>query len=710
MSGAGERLVRLAGRLGIERTFWDTAGDEHVAGEETLRAIIAAMGFAADTEGDLDAASTAVAADTTARLVPQSWCVDEGGWLCFPVRAMSGDFRWTIELEDGGTLERSGRLDDLHTYDGEEVPSRALLIEVPVPIGIHRLRFETTDRSDDLCLIIAPPRAVSVADAVGADRRLWGLTAPLYGLTSKRNFGIGDFDDLGRLAETAASLGADFLGINPVHALFPEAPEAASPYSPSSRLFLNVMHIAPDKVPEFADSAAARRFAEQKAPALEADRSRPLVDYTRAAGIKLPIFEHLFSAFLESGPGSPRYRAFRQFCAASGDRLRRHATFDALSRHFAMIGRHRSWLDWPAAYRDPQSSAVAEFAANFERDVLFFEYLQWIADAQLGEAARRAGDAGMKLGLYLDLAVGVPRGGSDVWAAQKDYSSGVSLGAPPDAFSADGQRWGLLPFNPVELSRQGFGPFIAMLRAVMRHAGAIRIDHVLGLARSFWVPAGLPGAYVRYPLYELLAIVAIESRRAGTVVIGEDLGNVPGGLREALAARGVLGCRVAYFERCGNGDFKPPADYPENVLASIGSHDLPTLKGYWRGTDIKWRAEINGNLAGAAGDDARRADDRRALCRLAGCDGDPDADPKLNGAAYDRVCTNLHRLLAASPSVLVAVESENLLGVEQQANLPGTIDQHPNWRRRMAVPVEAFAECASVRDLSAVMRAERSRS
>ena len=703
------KLDQLAARLGIERHITDTTGRTYTAPDETLQAIVAAMGFAAETDDDLDAALLRVEAEQLTRLISDTWCVNRGDWLCFPIRADSGSYLWTIHLEDGGTLDGAGRLEDLHWYDGEAVPSRALLVTVPVPIGVHRLVVETATRREEGTLIVAPPRAYNVDEIVG-EGRAWGIMAPLYGLVSERNFGVGDFDDLARLAETAAGLGADFLGINPVHALFPEQPEAASPYSPSSRLFLNVMHIAPDRVPEFAESESARRFASQMARVLEAERDASLVDYTRVAGIKLPIFERLFSTFSEMAPSSPRRRAFEAFRADRGVRLRKQALFDALSRHFAMIGGHQSWHQWPGVYQDPDSEAVTGFARDLERDVLFYEYLQWIADSQLGDAAARAKAAGMEFGLYLDLAVGVASGGADVWASPGDYAPGISMGAPPDAFAADGQRWGLLPLNTVALRRQGFRPFIDLLRAAMRHAGIIRIDHVLGLARGFWLPDGLPGAYVRYPLHDLLAIVAIESRRANCLVIGEDLGNVPSGLRGALSGRGVLGCQLTYFERSANGDFRPPAQYRENVLASIGTHDLPPLRGFWNGCDVEARSHFDcATDAKTVEEKLARAEDRRALCRLTDYALDIGVDPHEDAEAFTTVSNGLHRQLAESPARLVALESENMLDCGHQANMPGTIDEHPNWRHLLPIPVEKYADDEGVQRLSAMMRRHRRR-
>ncbi|MCW2306273.1 4-alpha-glucanotransferase [Rhodobium gokarnense] len=707
MSGFTERLDRLADMLGIERHVYDSIGAEHIAPDESLRAIIAAMGYAADTEADLDAALDAVTAIRTARLIPETWCVNEGSWLCFPVRAERGAYRRTIVLEDGQKLEADGLLENLHPYHGEAVASRALLVTEPVPVGIHRVTLETGERREEATLIVAPARAFGVTDATGGRDRLWGLMAPLYGLVSQRNFGVGDYEDLGRLSEIAAGLGADFVGVNPVHALFPEEPEAASPYSPSSRLFLNVMQIAPDRVPEFAASEAARRFASDKAGALAADRTKAYVDYNRVAGIKLPIFEQLFATFRQAADPD-RIAAFDAFRAARGDRLRKHALFDALSRHFAVIGCRRGWMHWPRAYRDPDTAAVADFEHDFERDVTFFEYLQWIADEQLGDAAARADAAGMALGLYLDLAVGVTEGSADCWTSPGDYARGVSLGAPPDAFSADGQCWGLLPLNVGELRRRHFRPFIELLRSVMRHAGVIRIDHILGLARCFWVPHGLPGAYVRYPLHDLLAIIAVESHRAKTVVIGEDLGNIPDGLHEALTGRGILGCRAAYFERTGNGDYLSPHHYPRDVLASVGTHDLPPLRGFWEGCDLAWRfdiadlsedeekAEITGRIA-----------DRHALCRLVGHDVDFDVDPIEDPCAFGVVSAGLTAQLAESPASLVALESENVLGLTERTNMPGTTDEHPNWCRRLPVDIEDLAERADVQNAAKTMNAAR---
>jgi len=708
MSDISERIGRLAGLLGVDSRYVDGMGREMLAPEDSVRAIIAAMGYDVATEAGIAATIEAVEDDQRRRLICDTWCINEGGWLCFPVRQPAGDYRWTIELDGGGMISGEGRLETLYNYEGEAIPSRALPILEPVPVGIHRLVVETDQRAAEGTVIVAPPNAYGVADAAGEGARLWGAMVPLYGLVSNRNFAIGDFEDLKRLSEKLAGLGADFVGINPVHALFPELPETASPYSPSSRLFLNVMHIAPDRVPEFAECAPARRFAAERALVLAAERSKPLVDYTRAASMKLPLFELIFSTFLEKAADAPRRRAFEAYRQARGARLRKHALFDALSRYFAMTGRYHSWLQWPSAYQDPDSAAVAEFERDFERDVLFFEYLQWNAEIQLEEAGAKAREAGMKLGLYLDLAVGVAADGADVWAAPGDYANGVSIGAPPDAFAPGGQRWGLAPFNPVALRKSHFAPFVELLRAVMRHAGVIRIDHVLGLARSFWMPDGLPGAYVRYPLHDLLAIVAVESRRHGTVVIGEDLGTIPGGMREALASRGVLGCRLAYFEWDSDGAFLSPTRYPANIVASIGSHDLPPLKGYWLGRDIEHRARIGDpepEVLAAQRQD--RAEDRRALCHLVGHEIDPETDPRDDPRALDAVMAGLNRELARSPAQLVAIESENMLGLDEQPNLPGTVDEHPNWRRRLPVSVEAFDHDDGVRATSAIMREER---
>jgi (1->4)-alpha-D-glucan 1-alpha-D-glucosylmutase len=547
----------------------------------------------------------------------------------------------------------------------------------------------------------APPSAAAPArchlpDALAAGRRLWGVAVQLYGVRSGRNWGIGDFGDLARLAEDWAARGAALVGLNPVHALFPHDPEHASPYSPSSRERLNVLYLDVEAIEDFGESERAR--AHVHAPPFQARlaglRDAPLVDYAGVARAKFEALELLYAHFRERhlARGTARAREFRGFQSAGGDALRRHALCEALLAHFPRADPAGAWgwPAWPEAFRDPGSEACARFCAGNLARVEFFEYLQWQAEAQLARAAARARAAGLALGLYLDLALSVERAGSDCWAERACYATGVRIGAPPDDFNANGQDWGLPPLRPDRLRERGYAPFARALRGVMRHSGAIRIDHVMGLMRLFWIPGNggaRDGAYVRYPLDELLALVALESERHRCLVVGEDLGTVPDEVRAAAARAGLLSTRLFYFERAADGEFRRPAEYPRDALVAVATHDLPTLAGWW----------------------ARRPEDRERLLRALererlrpeGCD--PGAD-SIHPAAARAV----HAYLARTPARLMMVQLEDALGLTEQANVPGTVREHPNWRRKLPATLEEMTNDPRLRALAETLCRERS--
>ncbi|MGH6912391.1 MAG: 4-alpha-glucanotransferase, partial [Geminicoccales bacterium] len=373
-----------------------------------------------------------------------------------------------------------------------------------------------------------------------------------------------------------------------------------------------------------------------------------------------------------------------------------------------------SWRLWPEPYRDPHSAEVARFAAAHRDRVAFFAWLQWLADEQLAQAQRRAA-AVMPIGLYLDLAIGVDPDGAEAWAQRDSIVDGASLGAPPDEFNEGGQNWGLAPLAPRALRDQAYAPLISTLRRAMRHAGALRIDHILGLQRSFWWPAnGAPGAYVQQPLDDLLGIVALESHRHRCVVVGEDLGTVPEGLRRSLSEAGLLGCSVLYFEREPDGAFRPGARYRSSSVASNGTHDLPTLAGWWAGRDIDWRERLGLHKEPLQAELERldRIEERRALLRLLAAEGllpdgvAPDDPP---ATIPWRVVEALHRVLARSPAELMALQIADALGRIEQANLPGTIDRHPNWRRRLDRSVAGIGRARRLETLAAAIRNERPR-
>ena len=526
----------------------------------------------------------------------------------------------------------------------------------------------------------AAPKRMTVAKDAGChlpaslrDAPGWGIFCQLYELRSERSWGIGDFADLAVLAQTCGAAGADFLGINPVHALFTAEPDRASPFSPSNRRFLNPLSIAPDALgcprPDLPDGE--------------------LVDYAAVARAKLPALRDAFDA-TDADP------AFDAFLAEGGEALRRHATFETLSH------RHGGgWPGWPEADRDPETAKADAV------DIRFHSWLQWVARTQLAEAQAAALDAGMRLGLYLDLAVGEALDGSATWSGTATALQGLTVGAPPDVFSDEGQNWHLAAPSPAGLRESDFDPYRAMIAAQTRDAGALRIDHAMALWQLFLIPEGAPagdGTHLRYPLSDMLTTLAQVSRETGAIVIGEDLGWVPEGFRDAMEAANILSYRIAYFEQDEDG-FRPASDYPETALACLSTHDLPPLAGWWRGDDIALREE-HGLVSPEASVEhrAHRAWERRHLARAFGAKVDPKA-ADLPGAMLDAA----HAFIADTPCLLAGVRLADLIGPERPTNLPGTTDAYPNWRPRGSVPVEAIADHPTFARIAALMRAARPR-
>lgn len=516
--------------------------------------------------------------------------------------------------------------------------------------------------------------------------RVWGASLQLYALRSERNWGIGDFGDLMQAITVLAEAGADVVGVNPLHLLFPDDPEQASPYSPSSRRFLNPLYVDVDAVPEVRTSAAAQELMRSEAFRVARDAARRVayVDYTAVATLKLAVLSAAFGEFAD-----PSRRAeLDAFRVANAPQLERCATFCAL-RESHLGGNPR---DWPVTYRDPGSNEVAAFIAAHQERIDFHAYLQWIAETQLDAAAGAARDAGMRIGLYGDLALGASAAGADVWADHDAYAAGVEIGAPPDDLSPEGQCWGLPPVLPTSLIHDGAASFAAVLRAAMRHFGAVRLDHVMGLRRQFWVPEGHPvtdGTYVSYPFTLLLDVLAEQSVAERCLVVGEDLGTVTDDVRGALSDRGVLTYKVLWFEKRWHedGSYIGPQDYPHRALATPSTHDLPTIAGFVESRDIEHWRRI-GNVAPEALDamSQARARDQDALRRMlsehAGLEDVSDVR---------RVRDAIHRLLAATPSQLALVQIDDVFGEQEQTNLPGTVTEHPNWRRKLRVPLEAWA-------------------
>lgn len=539
--------------------------------------------------------------------------------------------------------------------------------------------------------------------------RAWGVTCQAYGLRSGRNAGIGDFEDVAFLAERLAAEGADFLGLSPLHALFPEDPARYSPYAPSSRRWLNELLIAVDW------ACRDLGLASIEVEDARSLRAAELIDYPAVAAAKGAALQGLWQAFRAAhlgGAGTSLGQAFRAWQAERGEELERFGRLQVLAGLVARDqGRAVPFQDWPVEWRRPDTPEVAALAARERAAVDGRAFLQWLADRQLAGTQERARAAGMRIGLYADLATGVVPDGAEAWADPDALVKGVTMGAPPDPLGPFGQNWNVVAPSPLVLARTDAAPLRATLRAAMRHAGAVRIDHALGLLRLFLIPPGgsaAEGAYVRYPFARLLQAVAEEARACGCVVIGEDLGTVPDGFREPMLAAGLLGYRVVWFERDWEGDrsFRPPERFPAQALATVSTHDLPTVRGYFAAQDILWRERLGLYPdSGNAEEDRRQRADEAALLldrlRAEGLLGEEEGDEERAAA--------LHRYLARSACELAAVQLDDLAGELEQANLPGTIAEHPNWRRRCSRTIDAVTKEPRAGRLLAIMRAERPR-
>ncbi|MDB5642110.1 MAG: hypothetical protein JWN07_1427 [Hyphomicrobiales bacterium] len=667
-------VASLAQQLGIASFYLDQGDARVEIALETQIALAGALGYPAATPAQVKDSQQRLAAQRQGPL--PRWLVLEAGVpRALDLRKADKATRWTLTSEDGATRE-------LRAQGQLSIPA--------LDAGYHHLTCEGV--AAPTLLIVAPPRCWTPPSLAADDARGWGLTAQVYGLRSERNLGFGDFTDVANLARAAGASGASFLGLSPLHALFAADRSKISPYSPSTRLFVEPLFLDPDAIGDatLTDGLRAR---------IAALRAAPLVDYREAWAVKSALLEQLHAIHARSGV-SP---ALAKRIATLGEKLQSHATFEALSEHFTAQG--LVWAGvWPEEYLNASSPAVARFRRDHAERIAFHAWLQALCDEQLERAAQ---SHSMEIGLYRDLAVGADRYGSEVWAAPDRYALTLSVGAPPDPLGPQGQNWGFPPFHPITLETQDFAAFRDLVVANMRHAGAIRIDHAFQLERLFVVPPGATaaqGGYIAFPFEALLAILRLESQRYRCMVIAEDLGTGPKGFSDAIMTSGLLSYRILSFERTKTGGFVAPRDYPRQALAAITTHDLPTFKGWRRGFDIDVRSHF-GVYSEA---DARREEAGRI--RDVAHWQDALRDEHLSGTLTPDALSRNEALsyLARTPSVLLAIQVEDLLDELNQANVPGLSEGPPNWRRRMSETLETFtASDGPLRKGGALMAMER---
>ncbi len=665
-------LAALADRYGVSREYWDWQGHHVVVPVATVQAVLGALDVDATTEESVRAALVAYDEAPWRRLVPVVTVARAGRPTELFVHVPHGEFPVVEVVTESGEVHRASRAHAVHaetrTVGDDQVDRLRFVLPEDLPTGYHTLRCRTADRSEEGLLVVAPDR-LELPQTLA--RQVWGLMAQLYSVRSRDSWGVGDFGDLARLATWGAEQGSDFVLVNPLHAAEPVPPVEDSPYLPTSRRFLNPIYVRVADVPEVAAlDPADRARVEELGAALASGATDDLLDRQPAYAAKLAALD-----LVHRVPRSPeRESALAAFREREGEGLHQFAVWCALAEHHASQG---DGPEWPTDLQDPTSPTVAALADELADRVAFFSWLQWVADEQLASAQATAVAAGMGIGLMTDLAVGVHPSGAEVWTLGPALARGLSVGAPPDAFNQVGQDWSQPPWRPDVLAELGFEPYRAVLRAALRHAGGLRIDHVMGLFRLWCIPHGASaadGAYLRYDHEAMVSILLLEAERAGAFVVGEDLGVVEPFVRELLAERGVLGTSILWFE-VDDGRPRPPETWRELCLATVTTHDLPPTAGYLLGEHVRLRESL-GLLTRPVTEELEVSARERevVLAELR------DRGLLTEGADEQQVVEALHTLLAQAPSRLLGVQVADLVGDRRTQNQPGTHREYPNWR------------------------------
>jgi 4-alpha-glucanotransferase len=701
-------LDQAASAFGIEPGFWDIWGKHRTTGPATTHALLAAMGVPSDTSEQIATALARRVRREWVNLLPPAVVVSESAarvlLVSVPMESAGRCAGVMIRREDGNTTELSFDLQkyadvDKAEFDGRTFLRKQLPMPSDLPLGYHDISIRVGTLSAETRYIVTPDRAWT-HPTLGRTGRVAGVSLSLYGVRSARNWGCGDFRDLQALIDwVSEQLHASFLGLNPLHAIHNRRPFNTSPYLPNCTFYQNFLYLDVEGIQDYSLCRRAQRLRWKKETCTEIEslRNSELVEYERVSALKLRFLKLLFVQFLrESRRGSLRGQAFRAYIAKEGSLLEKFATYCALDEYL-----HRRdpriwvWTQWPEQYRDPESAATRAFRAKHWRSVMFYQYLQWQIDQQLGRAQQWARSRRLSIGLYHDLALATDHVGADLWAHRPFFIPDCRVGAPPDDFAPGGQDWGFPPPNSEHHRENGYRLFAESIRKNCRHGGALRIDHVMRLFRLYWIPQGASaeaGAYVRELSDDYLRVLALESVRNRVLLIGEDLGTVVPEIRESLAAFGVLSYRLFYFEQNG-GRFRSYTEYPQQALVSSTTHDLPTLAGFWTGVDIEARYR-----AGKLDEETRqrqlaaRAGEKQKMLNSLHEAGLLTPEMPRSADAYPEMTGELHNavvgFLALTPSQLLAINQEDLTKELQQQNLPGTTAEYPNWQRKMRFTVE----------------------
>lgn len=696
---------------GIDPHFVDAWGEPAIVSEQHIKNLITKMGYDANDEQQLlDHYQDQEKKHWLSMLPPvsvvqkaESYTID----ICLPIDFVTDPLIYRVTTEDKLEIEESITaihfpLVAVNEISEIEFHCYQVQFQSDLPLGYHQLDvFEAGNEEPltSMSLIITPTSCFTPKEMLEG-KKIWGTSVQLYCIKSENNWGIGDFSDLKVLLKNTADHGGDFIGLNPIHALSPAQPNNASPYSPSSRKWLNILYSDLTNIDEFKKNQAIQDRVNSSDVQAQLTRLRDTqwVDYAGVTALKLDVLRSLF-AILNNGSTSSKKRlqAFEQYVARKGESLLHQASYDALQFKFlAEDATLWGWPVWPEAFQSFQSEEVQAWIEAEKNEVLFWSYCQWVAELQLEEADQLAKSLGMTLGIYRDLAVGVAKGSAEIWANHDLYCEQISIGAPPDVLGPLGQSWGLPPISPDQMYQTGYQPFNELLQANMSHCGALRIDHVMALLRLWWVPdneTAEAGAYIYYPVQDLLNLLALESQRNECLVIGEDLGTVPEGIDVLLKESGVYSYKVFFFEQAKDGGFISPADYQQQAMATLSTHDMPTIKGYWHCDDLHL-----GKTLGLYPDPQvldnlmknRIHAKQQILDSLRGHGNLPDNYPHdaMQAGMNQALNFALQTHLAKGESALLSLQLEDFLEMGEPVNVPGTSDEYRNWQRKLSQNIE----------------------
>ncbi|WP_269520308.1 4-alpha-glucanotransferase [Alteromonas sp. BMJM2] len=721
-------LQQLVEMRGIETHYVDARGNPTTIAESSKAKLLNALGY--DTSSNEKIQSQIAHDISSVWLSPlnpvQVVRATEAVYLPvrLPIELVNDEHVFEITLEDGSQKQHpftpvDQEMTSMAHIDDVEFHEYAVELPLDFPLGYHNIVLKADDDQLGTSRFIVAPEACYSPKEIKEGKKIWGLSVQLYCVRSENNWGIGDFSDLAKLIDNAAGVGADFIGLNPIHALYPANPNACSPYGPSSRRWLNYLYIDVTAVDGFDDKSVQDVVnADDFVDTLKHARDAEHVDYEAVAKLKLSALYALFDIYDKQflRGKTPQNKAFNAFVEAGGESLDMLAVYDALQSKLKADGKESwGWPVFPKAYQDYHNSAVAKFKKDNAHDVKFYLFLQWIAAQQLDMASSRATDANMTIGLYRDLAVGVSEGSAEIWGNKDLYCTDASVGAPPDILGPLGQNWGLPPMDPQKLYEQQYQPIIDLFASNMASSGSLRIDHVMALLRLWWVCKGdsaKEGGYVYYPVDDLLGILALESHRNESLVIGEDLGTVPEEIRSKLAQNGVYSYRVFFFEQAEDGGFYSPSHYPEQSMSTLTTHDMPTLIGFWHCLDLELGKEIglyptDDILQTLYAD--RHENKQEILNTLHGHHSIPEhVGHDVNVTGMNRELNNGMQIhMAGGSSALLSLQLEDWLEMDKPVNIPGTFNEYPNWRRKLTQNIESIFESHDINELASKLTAAR---